>query len=117
MLGRERTKDVARSRLSSVLREDRTTVTARDLALMQLDVLAALTVPGDGARRGEHHRRPRPADREDPTGVQRARALGQAPALSGSRGRENGAVIKNLQSVQKRLQFFPLCCIIQYKNQ
>ena len=39
MLGRERTKDVARSRLSSVLREDRTTVTARDLALMQLDVL------------------------------------------------------------------------------
>mgnify|MGYP000028383054 FL=1 len=43
MLGRERTKDVARSRLSSVLREDRTTVTARDLALMQLDVLAALS--------------------------------------------------------------------------
>ena len=43
MLGRERTKDVARSRLSSVLREDRPTVTARDLALMQLDVLAALS--------------------------------------------------------------------------
>ena len=43
MLGRERTKDVARSRLSSVLREDRTTVTARELALMQLDVLAALS--------------------------------------------------------------------------
>ena len=43
MLGRERTKDVARSRLSSVLREDRTPVTARDLALMQLDVLAALS--------------------------------------------------------------------------
>ena len=43
MLGRERTKDVARNRLSSVLREDRTTVSARDLALMQLDVLAALS--------------------------------------------------------------------------
>lgn len=43
MLGRERTKDVARSRLGSVLREDRTNVSVRDLALMQLDVLAALS--------------------------------------------------------------------------
>lgn len=43
MLGREKTKDVARSRLSSVLREDRTNVSVRDLALMQLDVLAALS--------------------------------------------------------------------------
>ena len=43
MLGREKTKDVARNRLSSVLREDRTAVSARDLALMQLDVLAALS--------------------------------------------------------------------------
>ena len=40
MLGRERTRDVARARLGNVLREDRT---ARDLALMQLDVLAALS--------------------------------------------------------------------------
>lgn len=43
MLGREKTKDIARNRLSSVLREDRTTVSVRDLALMQLDVLAALS--------------------------------------------------------------------------
>ena len=43
MLGREKSKDVAASRLKSVLREDRTTVSARDIALMQLDVLAALS--------------------------------------------------------------------------
>ena len=43
MLGRERTRDVARARLGNVLREDRTAVSARDLALMQLDVLAALS--------------------------------------------------------------------------
>ena len=53
MLGRERTRDVARARLGNVLREDRTAVSARDLALMQLDVLFAVDraglVPGDGA--------------------------------------------------------------------
>lgn len=43
MLGREKTRDVARNRLNSVLREDRTNVSMRDLALMQLDVLAALS--------------------------------------------------------------------------
>ncbi len=43
MLGREKSKDIAASRLKSVLREDRTTVSARDIALMQLDVLAALS--------------------------------------------------------------------------
>ena len=36
----ERTRDVARARLGNVLREDRTAVSARDLQLMQLDVLA-----------------------------------------------------------------------------
>ena len=43
MLGREKSKDIAASRLKSVLREDRTTVSTRDIALMQLDVLAALS--------------------------------------------------------------------------
>ena len=43
MLTRERTKDIARTRLSSVLREDRTNLTMREMALMQLDVLAALS--------------------------------------------------------------------------
>ena len=43
MLTRERTKDVARSRLNGVLRQDRTNLTMKELALMQLDVLAALS--------------------------------------------------------------------------
>ncbi len=54
MLGREKTKDVARSRLGSVLREDRTAVSVRDLALMQLDVLAALSAYLDMERDQAH---------------------------------------------------------------
>ena len=54
MLGRQRTKDVARSRLGSVLREDRTQVSVRDLALMQLDVLAALSAYLEMARDQAH---------------------------------------------------------------
>ena len=40
---KERTKDVAKARLLGVLREDRTHLSVRELALMQLDVLAALS--------------------------------------------------------------------------
>ena len=50
MMIRERTKDVARSRLACVLREDRTNLTMKELALMQLDILAALSAYVDMVR-------------------------------------------------------------------
>jgi len=50
MMIRERTKDVARARLAGVLRQDRTTLTMKELALMQLDVLAALSAYVDMER-------------------------------------------------------------------
>ena len=39
----ERTSDVAKGRLLDVLRQDRTSLTRKELALMQLDLLAALS--------------------------------------------------------------------------
>ena len=54
MLTREKTKDVARTRLASVLREDRTNLTMKELALMQLDVLAALSAYVDMERERAH---------------------------------------------------------------
>lgn len=39
----ERTSDVAKGRLLDVLRQDRTNLTRKELALMQLDLLAALS--------------------------------------------------------------------------
>lgn len=50
MLTRERSKDVARTRLTGVLREDRTNLTMKELALMQLDILAALSAYVDMER-------------------------------------------------------------------